>query len=490
VYGGEKLNQHLILRYGLTKEFFETFRSLQYRGIELPLLLINYYYKIIQPVVDQKRLDSLYIERKRYSFESMADIQRNLHRGPNCIRDLSSVTHRNAVLVPGILLPFALKQLQSDPVIVMISNKKDEMAIRKQSIPSNFEIFNFRESIKNSKIQKKEIEALKNSVGRIITCNLEHEVFGTAEFQTWIIARSLTAMKEVNVLENLIRQKKIGVILDHTELVSPGNTLALLGLKFGLPFINVQHYLTTDASIIPSRASHYCVWGENFKGWLESKGISQEKIIPVGSLRLEMENLSSSVNRAELMKQLNIPSHHQIILLTTQPFPEKVNTTIIQWLLKAMKDQPFSVIVKSHPNDHTDYVKHVKEKQNIILNPSGFNLSDFMNNIDYCMTISSNTAIEAAMFGKGILVLQPQIEYNFFLNYNDYHCHLAKATAGEVIENEKELIDTLRKLDQDQEFKCNLIRKAELFLKNTLSAGEAPSYRIFKLIKTLLKNKS
>ncbi|WP_183040914.1 hypothetical protein [Salipaludibacillus neizhouensis] len=48
----------------------------------------------------------------------------------------------------------------------------------------------------------------------------------------------------------------------------------------------------------------------------------------------------------------------------------------------------------------------------------GYKLFDLLKKSDYCMTISSTTAVEAAMFKKGIIVLQPKIPYEFIINYN------------------------------------------------------------------------
>lgn len=68
-----------------------------------------------------------------------------------------------------------------------------------------------------------------------------------------------------------------------------------------------------------------------------------------------------------------------------------------------------------------------------------------LSQIDCLMTISSNTAIEAALFAKPLLILQPNIPYHYQLSHNQINAHLAKAQAGEIINNVTDLIQAVKK---------------------------------------------
>ncbi|MBU9723452.1 MULTISPECIES: hypothetical protein [Bacillaceae] len=488
MYGGEVLNAHLILRYGLTKEFFETFRSVTFSRIELPLLMVLEYYKYIQPIVDKNISNRKYRRQKRYPFKSMKDVQRVLFRSPPPIKKLDRNKERKAILMPAAFLPLALKHLKKDHVILIVSTKKDTLLLQKYKLPSNFEVFYIGKEMKSIEISNKRRGRMEKIIREICLENKTHEVFGTPSFQEWLIKKSLKVMKEMKLLKGLIRQKPIGLILHHAELSSTGGALSLLALRYELPFINVQYNLTTDVSIIPSRASQYCVWGNHSQNWLMSKGIPKTKIHKVGSLRFEIENNTTKVKRQDLMKELKIPTNHQIVLWTTQPFPEEINRLILQWIKMSIKDRPFTVIIKPHPNDKLDYRNLINGADQNILLPTNYELYDLLVNADYCMTVSSNTAVEAATENKGIFVLQPPMKYDFFQNYNGYHEHLVKANAGVVIKNERNMKHLLKELAVNPQYQKSLIKKSQQFALETVDQRGNATDRICQLIRTLQAN--
>src|SRR5690625_1637105 len=102
MYGSEKLNSHYILRFALTKEFFEAFAPLKYHGIELPLVITRAYHLFIQPILNQKLTDAPLVtelQQKHMLFQA-SDAQKALLRLPKPSRALLHDKQRKSILLP------------------------------------------------------------------------------------------------------------------------------------------------------------------------------------------------------------------------------------------------------------------------------------------------------------------------------------------------------------------------------------------------------
>src|SRR5690606_28478384 len=107
-----------------------------------------------------------------------------------------------------------------------------------------------------------------------------------------------------------------------------------------------------------------------------------------------------------------IPPNHMIATFTTQPMQyidPNINKTILVWLKQATQHLPITVIIRPHPADRTNYSSFTSPK--MILSDKSIPLYELLKNTDFLLTISSNTAIEATMFQKAIIILQPDIPY-------------------------------------------------------------------------------
>lgn len=63
MYGDDRLNNHYILRYGLTHEFFQAFHQLTHSDIEIPLTLVRYFHIWIKPFVNAQRTNDQYVQK-------------------------------------------------------------------------------------------------------------------------------------------------------------------------------------------------------------------------------------------------------------------------------------------------------------------------------------------------------------------------------------------------------------------------------------------
>ncbi|MBZ5751970.1 hypothetical protein [Metabacillus rhizolycopersici] len=486
MYGEGKLSNNYALRYSLTKEFFETFSSLKYLNIELPLVIIRYFHIFIREHVNKNLNNEQYVSKmkKKHSLFSMKDAQQALARNPGLERDLSVVPHRKMILMPARFAPFAIKQLSLQKVMLMVVTDADLMALENLTIPKQMQIFDYRQELKKEKIPDQAFNEIKSEAEKILTNNQINSIFKSLQFKNWLINHLRIAIRITSLLEKVIRKYPIKVIVDHVEIVNPGTTLSLLAKKFNLPFFNIPQVFISDRSFIPTRASHHCVWGENYKNWLQERGIPSSKIYETGNINFEFKKYYNPMPKDKFLNVHSIPLQHKIITFTTQPFDESTNLTIVSWIKNALAPtDPISLIIRPHPTDKIDYKKLFVNQKNIMVSSSEeTNLYDILFNSDIVMTISSNTGIEAALLGKGVFVLQPPIPYNYEIQNNNFNSHYVKAGAGPVINNQDDLSNTLFKLINEPDYVNNILSQAQKFLKSTINTPGRPSVLIYRII--------
>lgn len=489
MYGDDRLNNHAVLRYGLTHEFFQSFRELTYLDIEIPLTLVRYFHIWIKPFVDARRTDAPYIQkmRKKYSFDRMKDVQNALSREPKRKQFLPQGSQqRKAILMPASLASLAQECFYDQNVILHALNKQERQISHVQTLPENMYIYDLAKALGQVHLTRETRAKIKDQMEKLVLQNRDHELFGRPDFSVWLQAHSFRSAKMIDVLDRLIREQGIGLVLDQVEITMTASILSLLALKYGIPFINMPQVLITDRTLIPTRASYFCVWGENYKKWLEKRGIPSSKIKVCGNWKFELKSRTDQVvSRAELASRFGIPSSHYIITYTTQPFLAEVNQTVMEWIKQVSSSFSVTFMIRQHPNDSCDY-SSVLRFPNIVFTPTTLDLYHLLANTDILMTISSNTAIEAAMLGKGIFVLQPPMPYDFEFNNNDFNAHLVRAGAGSAITAPTDLKKELEKLMTDKTYFISLKKQGEIFLQKTLQMNPPPSTQIKRFVDHLI----
>ncbi len=492
LYGSVLLKPHHVLCYGWTKEFFEAFSSLKYSGIELPLTLLRHYHKYIAPLVDRNLSNQPLISQlqKKHGLYSFRDVQKALERRPTVRLDLSRDSKRNMLAVhtrQAQFLPFVLDRFPNADVLVILWSSREEVFLPDRELPRSYRVFKVLDEVSKAHPDPRAILTVMTKADLLLQKHTKHMVFGQPVFKVWLRKLLLVSIKMVHVMTRMFLENPIKVILSNGEIANPGLTLSLLAAQYNLPFVNALTSLITDRNLIPTRAAYYCVWGEYYRAWLEKRGIEASKIILTGNLRFEYDRHPSSFSRQSIQSLLNYPENNLVFMYTTQPFSDKVKRAVTQWINQAVTDHPVTVLIKPHPYDKFDYGPFTKTGR-IVIVPESLKLYDLLPNIDFIMTISSDTAIEAALLQKGIIVLQPELPYHFDLNNNDFHSFLTRCQAGFVASSPKSLRNILADLCRSEEMRNNLHAMGQKFLNNTIRNGtlSTPSKDMYQFIKTIL----
>lgn len=484
MYGESRLNAATVLKYAWTDEFFQSFRNVVYRKIELPLVMMRSFHSWIRPQVEsmRTRVDWVNEKQRQSGLVEYRDVQRKLARTGKTVRDLSRFRHRRVLLLPGALFPFAARHLSDRRIIFLLNGKSDRKNVVGWRAHPGFEVFDFKKAMKRTTLPLKSKRKLMEQLERQLLSTAEHELFSKPDFRNWITAETFKVAKQIRVLDRLLTKHPIGAIVHFNELDAPGNGLTLLARKYRLPFMFVQMHLLSDGSVTPARATRYLVWGERYKRWFERKGVDPRTVLVTGSLALEpLLQIKARAVRPTRNK-LGIPGHRKLILWTTQSFSAAVNMQLLRWFRAAAASLPVAVVIKRHPSDKLNYAKLIKQT-NIMLCPNDIRLHDLLRDSDAVATISSTTAIEAALLGKGLIVLQPTMPFHYYKSYNDFHRHLAAARAGPVIRSPNELHKLLKQLIRTPKTKAILEQMSAQFLRATLSMHGSPSERIASIVK-------
>ncbi|MGW6298653.1 UDP-N-acetylglucosamine 2-epimerase [Peribacillus butanolivorans] len=485
MYGEMEVNDYHLLKYSLLYDFFLYFSSVEIYGLPIAQCLVDKFLVHIQPFVDQNRGNQKLISkfRKQQLFQTMGDINQKLI----AVENISTVTikkNKKSILLSDEYHAFAVDQLKEYQVTLygVLPNK------HQKNLPRQFESFLFRDEMMkiNGQMVNQQKRLLKVQVDQMLSSSPPHYYFSTSLYKQWFLAACMGIIKWVYILEQLILKTRPIVIINPVEASVFGGILGLLSKKYQIPYINMPTMLIGDRSITPSRADYYFVWGKNQKNWLLRRKIKPEKITETGNIKYYYEMENHATTKESFYEKHNIPSNHKVFAFTSQPFLN-TNDELEQWMLDIPSSLPVTILIKKHRNDKYEYPL-LSKKKNVRILSNDVPLYELLSQIDCLMTISSNTAIEAALFAKPLLILQPNIPYHYQLSHNQINAHLAKAQAGEIINNVTDLIQAVKKVTTEQSYVDNLTKKGKKFLSETiLTVDQAPILVKNKIEEIILK---
>lgn len=493
MYGENVLNAHYALRYGFTKEFVNMYRSLRYKGIEIPATLVRPFHVFVRGHVNRLQNNRSFVKKMkvRHRLYRIRDAQKALSRMPKRVRNLSAYSHRKAILMPARLVELALKQFRKHQVILVVSNIEDRRALKGKKLPSRFKIFYYHRAVHRVRVSGALKKQVRKAIARSSRRARNHRFLTRPSFRKWLYINALKSIRAIEALEQLIRKHPIGAIIDHAEIVNPGATLVMVARKYGLPFVKIPQLLMTDRSVIPARATQYYVWGTHFRDWLRRRGVPPSKIKIVGNMRFEMMRKKRVRNVSQFRRRWRIPRGHLVVVVATQPFVPKVNNKLVRWLRVTSRlclrgRLPYVFLLKPHPQDRTRY-RQMLRARNVRVASRTDNVYEAIRNGNLMATISSNTAIEAAFFRKPLFVLQPEIPYDYDHHNNLFNAYLARSGAGQVIAGPTQWYGALRKFRHSAAYRKQLARRGQLFLRKTMLTRGSPQALIRRRIVRLLR---
>lgn len=467
--GENKANDFKILKYALIKEFFQAFDELKICGIPIAQCMIGQYNQYIRSFISTKLSDKQLIDsfKVKYGFHDMKSIYQSLMDYK--IREVPLERNRDNIMMSSQYLQFATDQFKDYNVYLYSSG-----ALQLEVARPNMHVFSLKdEVIKQKKVERAaSIAQIEEKAKKIIQQYNDHVIFGTIEFNEWFHRYLLYTILRIVSFDSFVRLVRPAVIIDPAEAGIFGTILGLLAQKYKIPFINMPVLLINDRAILPTRASHYLVWGSIQKRWLMDRGIEAFKISTVGNIGYWYSRQTCAQMSKELLfNKLGIPLSSKIVVFTTQPFPE-ANVTILSWLLELVPDD-YVVIIKKHKADSNTYSMDLNQNH-LLICPSDIDFLSLLQHTHVMLTISSNTALEGALFNIPLIILQPKMPYHFELNYDDSNAHLVQGDAGIPVYNAKDLQRVLRELMSQNSAREEAVNKIKTYITKVLYSIDKP----------------
>ncbi|MBM7703014.1 CDP-glycerol glycerophosphotransferase family protein [Metabacillus iocasae] len=482
MYGELEVNDHHLIKYALLCDFFQYFSSITVYGLPLAQCLVSQFLVNIQSFVDSHLNDELYVQslRRKYPFQTMGDINKKLLTFEQ-IPSERMIKREKSILLCDSYYAFAVDQLKEYEVTLYRVRRQE----REEALPRGFTYVQFRDELLQINQQVRAQQAsLKVRVELVCKRVKTHPYLGTNNFKRWIVQALPKITKWVYMLDQLLLKVRPSIIIDPVEASIYGSILGLLSKKYTIPFVNMPVVAIGDRSLIPTRASHYFVWGKAQKKWLIEREISANKIIETGNIRFYYRDLPTTL-KPYMYRKIGVSSAHYVIGFTTQPF---VNTNHIveRWIAAIPSHLPITIVLKKHPNDTYEY-SLLKNKEQVKILGNEIDILELLYHIDALMTISSTTGFEAALFGKPLFILQPPIPYHYVLNSNESNSFFANVNAGAVISNRQQFIQELEKVISDETYVEELKQKSSKLITETIHNLEQAPLLVKSNIEHILK---
>ncbi|MFD2670553.1 hypothetical protein [Marinicrinis sediminis] len=485
MFGGETITPYVTLKYGLTQDFFEAFQSLTYCGIEIPLVLMRSYHKLIEPAVVTWSSQTQHVRKRHvYPTRSFEALQKVLDRSPTPVSHAASPSRRKSVLLPGRLAFLAVRSLSRHRVILSVSNMYDLKGIREVRLPAHFRVWHLRSAMKQVRVPASHFDRYRKLALQLLADQQHHPLFQQDFFRKWLLQQLPGAMKLVRTTDHFLRRSSVRVILDYDTTVVPGEVWSLLSKKYQLPYVYLQYHMPMIYPLFPFRADYYCMWGKHYREWLERHGVPAARIREIGSIRLEGTTRGKWMNKKELCARLDIPAHHLVIAFGGRT-DTRSNERFLRWMVNASTDLPITIVYKPHPKHPHPYDHIIGHYAHARLFPADLHLNHLLSGMDMLATFHSTTGVEAALFRKSLISLHVK-------PHDDYydHCSMfARAKAGSIVHSAEELRTLLHALVHDEQRRAQQQAATRAFLADMIRLPGSPAKRVNVLVSHLISGK-
>lgn len=307
----------------------------------------------------------------------------------------------------------------------------------------------------------------------------------------YVEVRFLEVSGIIDKIIELIRKRKIDLILLYNDVNVFEKTLAQVGRKFNVPSIVIQHGIIGNRrGFLPKSADYLLVFGEQSKKQLMKFGYPKESIIITGSPQFDKY---STIAREY---QQNHEKKRIVFImgsLCSEGLVPEVEISKERWkqvyfmLFNVLKKFPeYELVIKWKGRENLDFLPLLIGRENLQKTKiaSNANPIELLSSADTIILTDSTMALDALLLGK------PVISINFKDNekvFKEKEVNPYK-NSGPIINiyNEKQLEDAIKKIKSNKtdNSKTKVYLEKELFKLD----GKA-SERVVKFIVDLLNRK-
>lgn len=360
--------------------------------------------------------------------------------------------------------------------------------------------------ISKSKIIEKdhEVEVEKNTENylKIINDVLEEKVledyFNIFDICIWSIVkkkikeliqpRLKVAIEEIILAENLLKKNKPKTIIIISEagkseqiistLAKKNDDIDILHLQEG-PHCDTQEAFqnTSSQGVYPILADKYIVWGDTYEqDAIEVGKIEKSKIKVLGSPRFENLRFEHNQNNEEYVLLATMPPQIEEMNGLNVKNLENYKKSIIK-ICEIIQNMNKKMKIKLHPAvEILDLSNIIKEKFSEIEVIYQGDINPLIRNCSELIVTGLSTVIIQGQILKKPVISVPLIEYY----WGEPSVYKSKSC---IISKIDELEPILNKLTNDLDFRKEMIKNADKYLKSCMTNRESSSQKIWEYIK-------
>jgi len=336
-----------------------------------------------------------------------------------------------------------------------------------------------KELIKNIENFKKET----NNLQFLGYLNLEKELIPI--LKEWIYyylkVKFLDVSVVINQMMDLMRKKKVNLIMLYADVNVFEKTLAQVGKRFGIPSILIQHgIIGGETGFVPKSADYFLAFGKKSKELLINCGYPEENIIITGSPQFD-----KYVNR-----RIRKDKQNKIIFIVEEPTNPEKNISKEKWkkvyemLFKALKKFPkYKLIIKLRKSKGD-----LDKLPEVIAKKENFQSLEIVRDINPLKLLSGADMViltDTTMVFDALLLNKPVISINF-KELEKFFCYKYLKPV-KTVHNQKELEIAIEK--SKTQTKKELLEIREALKKELYKLDGKASVRIINFINNILLKK-
>jgi hypothetical protein len=296
-----------------------------------------------------------------------------------------------------------------------------------------------------------------------------------SDFERYIKKDIIAVLHDLGRFKTIVSYIKPDLIIFGDDRTFKNRGHALLSKKLKIPLLEVQHGIFPILwPMAPPLSNKIAIGGTYYRDYYSRYPSQETQVVVTGwpkfdkytKMKNDLEN--SGVIKHDLIK----------ILFATQPIDFDFNTAVVETLgmSRHMSDK-ITVIIKPHPTESTlRYNEICKKYSNILLYNNRTDISNLIVSSDIIIIVSSTVGLEAAVFDKPIICLNPRNEDSIYVS----------GGIALNVTNLNDLIPAINEILYDKEIQKKLADARDKFVYNHayLQDGFA-SQRVIDIIRNM-----
>jgi hypothetical protein len=291
---------------------------------------------------------------------------------------------------------------------------------------------------------------------------------------------------EIDMAKYFIKNNKINSIIVFSEVGMTEQIIVSLSQKYSIPTFLLQaglywdtpeaHEMNTAQTVYPVKSDKFLVWGKTSQNDAITNGLLKpENVIPIGSPRYDGLFETENVDEDYILFAVTGPRKMNVRDLKISTYLNHENS--IEQICKIVSKLGKKLIIKLHPGSDeyniTEFVKSINPEIEVITT------GDILPLIRSCsamiVTRLSTAMLECQILKKPVIYV-PIFDENFGTP------EIFKSNSC-VFSSLDKLEFDLNKLQNDSNFKQNIINSANIFIKNYFNNPNHASNSLVEFLK-------